>query len=89
MIAPSSSEGMVVMTRELSHLHSARLHAKYSKIKFSWQYVLVFFHDIFNDFSVAYDSGVVYITNRLYEAVNIMCGVFSFEASMELWVLHV
>ncbi len=35
MIAPSSSEGIIVMIRELSHLHSARLHAKYSKIKFS------------------------------------------------------
>jgi hypothetical protein len=37
MIAPSSSEGIVVMIRELSHLHSARLHAKYLRIKFSWQ----------------------------------------------------
>jgi hypothetical protein len=45
---------------------------------------LVIVHDIFNDFAVAYDSGVAYITNTLYEALNIMCGVFSFEASMEL-----
>jgi hypothetical protein len=37
MIAPSSSEGIVVMITELSHLHSARSHAKCSKIKFSWQ----------------------------------------------------